>query len=88
MSPKLRRLIEKLERHPAGPIELTQDECLVIGEMLHQSLERIELMKFALKAVETGIWRDTRINACGIKGLPAGVAHLVEAALGKRKLKT
>jgi hypothetical protein len=86
MTTKQAALIAKLERHRAGPIKLTQAECVTLAETIAALLNRIELQEAALRAVDAGIWHDKKANT---RGLAAGaaVAHLVEAALGKRKLK-
>ncbi len=86
MTRRQARLIGKLERHRAGPIELTQAECVTLAETIEALLERIDLQKIALLAVSAGIWRDKVKNACGL-ACGSGEVHLVEAALGKRKLK-
>lgn len=86
MTKKQARLIEKLERHRAGPIELTQAECVTLAETIEALLEKLSLYRDALTVVDATIWRNTQANTCGLAG-GSVVVHVVEHALGKRKLK-
>jgi hypothetical protein len=86
MTPKQAVLIEKLKAHSGGPITLTQGKCLTLGKTIEALIQRIDLQEMALKAVSAGIWRNKAKNASGL-ACGSGEVHLVEAALGKRKLK-
>ena len=79
-------LIAKLERHRAGPIELTQAECARIAKVIEALLDKLDLYHDALQVVDATIWRNTEANTCGLAGGSA-VVYVVEHALGKRKLK-
>ncbi len=86
MTKKQAALIEKLERHSGGPIELTQDECVGIASVIEALLDKLDLYHDALQVVDATIWRNTEANTCGLAAGSA-VVHVVEHALGKRKLK-
>lgn len=86
MTKKQAALIEKLERHSGGPIQLTQDECVGIAAVIEALLDKLDLYHNALTIVDATIWYHKEANTCGLAGGSA-VVHVVEHALGKRKLK-
>lgn len=73
MSDKLRVLSEK---------DKIVDAMMRTAETLHAKAAMFDEMLMALKAVSAGIWRDKKMNACGL-ACPAITVHIVEKVLAK-----